>query len=210
MVKFFIKIIFKKKNMKTMKTTMIALALIVMASFAYGSGNVKLNMNQTEADKAFVEISNVELTQFEIKVEDVYGDVIFSKKTMEPAANYKKKYDFSALEDGTYVLSVKSEKETNRTKFQIDRSEISILEERKVVEPYFAMDGNIWKMSYLNFPMEKTNLYIYDGDQLVYSKSIDPTFAIHKGLDFSKLFPGDYQIVFTTPQDIFEHDVTVN
>ena len=196
--------------MKTMKTTMIALALIVSASIAFGAGNVRLNMNQTEADKAYVEISNATLTQFEIKVEDVYGDVIFSKKTMEPTSNYRKKYDFSGLEDGTYILSVKSEKETNRTKFQIDRSEISILEERKVVEPYFAMDGKIWKMSYLNFPMEKTNIYIYDGSELIYTKSIDPTFAIHEGLDFSKLVPGDYQVVFTTPQDIFEHEVSVN
>ncbi|WP_372946857.1 T9SS type A sorting domain-containing protein [Mariniphaga sp.] len=196
--------------MKTMKTTIIAVALTVLASFAYGSGNVKLNMNQTEADRAFVEISNATLTQFEIKVEDVYGDLIFRKKTMEPATSYRKNYDFSALDDGIYTLSVKSEKETNMTKFQIERNEINILEERKVVEPHFAMDGNNWKMSYLNFPMEKTNIYIYDGSQLVYTKSIDPTFAIHEGLDLSKLIPGDYQVVFTTPQDIFEHDVTVN
>lgn len=196
--------------MKTMKTTMIALALIVSASFAYGSGNVRLNMNQTESDRAYVEISNATLTQFEIKVEDVFGDVIFRKKTMEPATTYKKKYDFSALEDGVYTLSVKSEKETNRTKFEIERNDIKILEERKVVDPYFAMDGKTWKMSYLNFPMEKTNIYIYDESQLIYSKSIEPTFAIHEGLDLSKLLPGDYQVVFTTPQDIFEHVVTVN
>jgi len=196
--------------MKTMKTTMIALALMASVSFAYGSGNVRLNMNQTEADKAYVEISNATFTQFEIKVEDVYGDLIFSKKTMEPAMNYKKKYDFSALEDGTYTLSVKSEKETNTTKFRIERNDIKILEERKIVEPHFTTDGNIWKMSYLNFPMEITNIYIYDGNQLIYTKSIDPTFAVHEGLDLSKLDPGDYQIVFTTPQDIYEHDVTVN
>jgi hypothetical protein len=196
--------------MKTMKTTMIALALMASVSFAYGSGNVRLNMNQTEADKAYVEISNATFTQFEIKVEDVYGDLIFSKKTMEPAMNYKKKYDFSALEDGTYTLSVKSEKETNTTKFRIERNNIKILEERKIVEPHFTTDGNIWKMSYLNFPMEITNIYIYDGNQLIYTKSIDPTFAVHEGLDLSKLDPGDYQIVFTTPQDIYEHDVTVN
>lgn len=196
--------------MKTMKTTMIAIALIVSASIAFGSGNVRLNMNQTEADKAYVEISNATLTQFEIKVEDVYGDLIFTKKTMEPMANYRKKYDFSGLEDGTYFLSVKSEKETNTTKFQIERNDIKILEERKVVEPHFTMEGNIWKMSYLNFPMEKTSIYIYDGSELIYSKSIDPTFAIHEGLDLSKLNSGEYQVVFSTPLDVFEHEVTVN
>jgi hypothetical protein len=58
--------------------------------------------------------------------------------------------------------------------------------------------------------MEKTNIYIYNGSQLVYTKSIDPTFAIYEGLDLSNLFPGNFQVVFTTPQDIFEHDVTVN
>ena len=58
--------------------------------------------------------------------------------------------------------------------------------------------------------MEKTNIYIYDGSQLIYTKSVEPSFAIHEGLDLSKLNSGEYQVVFTTPQDIFEHEITVN
>lgn len=192
-----------------MKTTMIALALTVMAGFAYGSGNVRLNMNPAEADKAYVEISNATLSQFDIKVEDAYGDLIFSKKTMEPTAAYKRKYDFSALDNGSYTLTVKSEKEVNQTRFSIKNGNIEILEERKIVEPFFKMEENTWKMSYLNFPMEEVNIYVYDRSQLLFEKKIDPVFAVHEGLDLSKLAPGNYEIVITTPKEIFEHEVKV-
>lgn len=195
--------------MKTMKTTMIALALTVMAGFAYGTGNVRLNMNPAEADKAYVEISNATLTQFDIKVEDAYGDLIFSKKAIEPMTDYKRKYDFSALENGTYILTVKSEKEVNQTRFSINYENIEVLEERKIVEPFFKMDGNTWKMSYLNFPMEEVGIYVYDNNRLLYEKKLDPVFAMHKGLDLSKLTPGKYEIVMATPTEIFEHVVEV-
>lgn len=195
--------------MKTMKTTMMAIALTVMAGFVYGSGNVRLNVEPAESERAYVEISNATLTQFEIDVTDNFGNVIFSKKTMEPISAYKKKYDFSALDDGTYTLSVKAEKELNQTKFSIKRGEIEVLEERKTVEPYFTMDGKNWKMSYLNFPMEKLNLYLYDGNQLLYKKGIDTEFAVHEGLDLSNLMPGNYQIVLETRQAIFEHQINL-
>lgn len=195
--------------MKTMKTTMIAIALTVMAGFTYGSGNVRLTVNPVEADKAYVEISNATLTQFDIKVEDAFGDLIFSKKTTDPVADYKRKYDFSALEDGTYTLTVKSEKEVNQTRFSIKRGNIEVLEERKIVEPFFKMEGNTWKMSYLNFPMEKLGIYVYSNSQLLFEKKIDPLFAVHEGLDLSKLAPGNYEIVMATPTEIFEHEVKV-
>jgi hypothetical protein len=195
--------------MKTMKTTMIAFAMLVLANFAHGSGNVRLNVVPEESEKAYVEISNTVLTQFEIDVRDEFGEVVFYKKTMEPAAVYKKKYDFSALEDGIYTLSVKSERELNQTRFSIKYGEIEILGERKVVEPHFTMDGNTWKMSYLNFPLEKMDLYVYDGNRLLYEKRIDPVFAVHEGLDLSELYPGNYQVVFATQSDSFEHEVTV-
>lgn len=193
--------------MKTMKTTMMTLALIVLAGFVYGSGNVRLNVSPVESERAYVEISNATLIQYEIDVRDDFGNLVFFKKTVEPTAEYKRKYDFSALEDGNYTLSVRAEKELNQTKFSINRGEIEILKERKIVEPHFTMDGKEWKMSYLNFPMEKISLYVYDGNQLLFEKKIDPVFAVHEGLDLSNLYPGNYQIVLTTQYDIFEHDV---
>jgi hypothetical protein len=73
--------------MKTMKTTMIAAAILFMANFAYASGNVRTNMAPSGDESAYVEISNATYTHFEIDVRDVYGDIIFSKKTIEPVTN---------------------------------------------------------------------------------------------------------------------------
>lgn len=196
--------------MKTMKTTMIAAAILLMANFAYASGNVRTNMSPTTDESAYVEITNATYTQFEIDVKDQFGDVIFSKKTTEPVINYKRKYDFSELEDGTYTLSVKSEKEKNETQFKIERGVITVISERKTLEPLFKFDNNIWKMSYLNFPMEKMGIYIYDrSNELIYEKNLNTEFAVHEGLDLSKLRPGEYEIVFATGFDIFEQTVRI-
>ncbi|HDR50409.1 MAG TPA: hypothetical protein ENN90_02145 [Mariniphaga anaerophila] len=196
--------------MKTMKTTMIAAAMLFMANFAYASGNVRTNMAPTTDESAYVEITNATYTQFEIDVKDQYGDVIFSKKTTEPVTNYKRKYDFSGLDDGTYTLMVKSETEKNETQFKIERGGITVISERKTLEPLFKFDNNIWKMSYLNFPMEKMGLYIYDrSNNLIYEKSLNTEFAVHEGLDLSKLRPGEYEIVFATGFDIFEQTVRI-
>jgi hypothetical protein len=195
--------------MKTMKTTMIAAAILFMANFAYASGNVKTNMAPSGDESAYVEISNATYTHFEIDVRDVYGDVIFSKKTIEPVTNYNRKYDFSALEDGIYIFSVKSEKEKNETKFKIERGDVTVISERKTLEPLFKFDNDTWKMSYLNFPMEKMGIYLYDKNELIYEKNLNPEFAVHEGLDLSKLRPGEYEIVFTTGFDIFEQTVRI-
>jgi hypothetical protein len=195
--------------MKTMKTTMIAAAILFMANFAYASGNVKTNMAPSGDESAYVEISNATYTHFEIDVRDVYGDVIFSKKTIEPVTNYNRKYDFSALEDGIYIFSVKSEKEKNETKFKIERGDVTVISERKTLEPLFKFDNDTWKMSYLNFPMEKMGIYLYDKNELIYEKNLKPEFAVHEGLDLSKLRPGEYEIVFTTGFDIFEQTVRI-
>ena len=196
--------------MKTMKTTMIAAAILFMANFTYASGNVRTNMAPSTNESAYVEITNATYTQFEIDVKDQFGDVIFSKKTTEPVNNYKRKYDFSALEDGTYTLSVKSEKEKNETQFKIERGDITVINERKTLEPLFKFDNNIWKISYLNFPLEKMGIYIYDrSNSLIFEKKLNPEFAVHAGLDLSKLRPGEYEIVFATGFDIFEQTVRI-
>lgn len=195
--------------MKTMKTTMILMAAILVSSVAHASGKVNLSMKPVEKELAMVEITNEARDEVKIEVLDELGEVIFSKTVVEPIANYKRKYDFKGLEDGSYILKVNSGKEKNETKFDIARGFLTVTGERKEIEPHVAKAGNTFKLSYLNFPLEKMNLFVYEGSNLLYQEKLEPVFAVHKGLDLSSLLPGNYQIVFANDYNAYEYNMKV-
>lgn len=196
--------------MKTMKTTIMLIAVFMLPAFAYASGNVSLNMKSAGNESAFVEILKSSETEVEVDVTNDRNEVVFYKKLTDPIANYQRKYDFSGLEDGRYRMSVYSGNETNEAWFKIERGEVLVEKSRKIMEPYIKSDGNLWKMTFLNFPMEAMDLYVYDGTFQVYHKKIEPVFAIHEGLDLSNLLPGEYQIVFSNEYNNYTYDIKVN
>jgi hypothetical protein len=145
---------------------------------------------------------------FEIEVEDEYGQTLYSKTT-EAQADYNRKYDFSALEDGVYFFNVKHGNEYYTKRFQLESGEVTVLEERKVVEPYFVQKGDKVKMSYLNFPNEDMSIYVYDDSGLLHEENLKNEFAVHKSIDMSELRSGEYRIVFASGYEIFEKDITI-
>jgi hypothetical protein len=150
----------------------------------------------------------LKLELFEIEVEDKLGQTLFSKTT-EARADYKRTYDFSALEDGVYFLNVKHGNEKYTKRFQLESGEVSVLEERKVVEPYFVQKGDKLKMSYLNFPKEDMSIYVYDDSGLLHKEELKNEFSVHKSIDMSELRSGEYRIVLASGYEIFEKDITI-
>jgi hypothetical protein len=194
--------------MKTMKATLLITVLALVSSTVFASGNLKSNMRQAEADKALVEATNLKVELFEIEVEDEFGQTLFSKTT-EARADYKRTYDFSALEDGIYFLNVNHGNEKYTKRFQLESGEVTVLEERKVVEPYFVQKGDKVKMSYLNFPNEDLSIYVYDDSGLLHEEELKNEFAVHKSIDMSELRSGEYRIVLASGYEIFEKDITI-
>ncbi|MFW5822953.1 MAG: T9SS type A sorting domain-containing protein [Tangfeifania sp.] len=192
-----------------MKKALLTTVLSVLAAAVFASGNLKVNMSQAESEKAVVEATNARMELFKVEVQDEFGDVVYSKSTKTQAENYKMKYDFSALEDGTYFLNVKHGNEYYQKRFRLERGDVEVISQRKVAEPFFIQKGDKIKMSYLNFPQEETSIHVYDKSGLLHEQTLENEFAIHKAIDLSELRPGDYKIVFATGLDIFEHDVIV-
>lgn len=194
--------------MKTMKTALSTMVLTILVTAIFASGNLKVNMSQAESEKAVVEATNSKMELYEIEVENELGESIFTKTT-EAQADYKRKYDFSALENGTYFLTVKHGKEYSRKRFQLESGDVNVISERRIVEPVFIQKEKKVKMSYLNFPQDEMSIHIYDDKGLLHEQELKNEFAVHKAIDLSELRPGDYRIVFATGIDIFEHGVTV-
>lgn len=197
--------------MKTMKNLFAAAIAVLLVNGAMASGNLKVNIASGNSEFAEVEISNVAMSTFEIDVKDENGEVVFYKETKAPATNYKRKYDFSNLADGTYFFTVKIDKESHETKFEIDNGQVNVMEEKKMVDPVFTFENNELKMTYLNFSGENTSLLVYDSRRnQLYEKDLKSDFATHHGIDFSKAPKGNYEVVLSSGNEVHSYDVFID
>lgn len=198
--------------MKTIKTIFAALIAIFMVNLAAasGAGNLKVNMKSTTDDFTTVEISSNVISHFEIDVLNAYGDRIYTMETDAPKNSFKKKYDFSKLENGTYWHLVNIDKESTVNKFKVENGKVEILEVRKSIEPFFKFEDDVLKMSYLNPQKEEVKVYVYDRSNALLTKaSLGSDFSINKAINFSELRRGSYEVVLVNGMDIHEHYVTI-
>jgi len=200
----FIKI---KSVMKTVKTTLLIIAAVLVTNFVSATGNLRVNIAPAGMDNAIVEISNTEYSVYEIEIKDEYGEVFFAKEASEPAMEYRKAYDFSELEDGTYFMTVEIDNERIDNKIVIKDGLVKKYDQKKMIEPYFTFKDDKFKMSYLNFHGEEMNMYVYQGNDRIKEKDIDPAFTVHEGLDFSDADRGTYRIVFASGERTFAYEV---
>ncbi|MGM0620681.1 MAG: hypothetical protein ACQETJ_06530 [Bacteroidota bacterium] len=192
-----------------MKTTLLVTVFAFIASAAFASGNLKVNMEQTASEETVVEASNVESKLFEIEFRDSYGDRFFTKKTTDDSFTYKRKYNLSTLDDGTYFMTVKHGDEKYQKEFKVRSGDLEVVSQRKVVEPHFKVEGDMVKLSYLNYPNDKMSIAVFDKGELLHEEKIDTQFAVHKAIDLSELRNGNYRVVFASGFDIFEYDIAL-
>lgn len=197
--------------MKTMKTILAIVIAGLMGRSAMASGNLKVNIASGSKELAEVEISNVKMSTFEIDVKNEKGEVVFYKETKAPATNYKRNYDFSRLEDGTYYFTVKIDNESTETKFNIEKGKVNVVEEIKKVDPVFVFTNKQLKLSYLNFAGENTSLIVYDSFRnRLYEKDLKSDFVTQHGIDFSKTPGGNYEVVLSSGNEVHSYDVYID
>ena len=197
--------------MKTMKTTFLVMIATLAASVAMASGNLKVNLASNDSEAALVEISNAKMVNYEIELTDEVGNQLYSMETEAPRSELKKRYDFSNLEDGTYWYSVKIDKEEVRKRLTIENGTVEVNDIRKTVEPYFHQDGDMIKLSFLNFENENIKMYVYDeNNRLLTEADLGNGFSIHKGVNLADLNPGTYDLVLANDYEVFQHRVELD
>ena len=197
--------------MRTMKTILSLVFAGFTATSVLASGNLRVNVLPVNDDLVEVNISNVKMSTFEIDVKNENGDVVFYKETKAPSRSYKRNYDFTRLEDGTYFLTVKVDNELTETKFNIERGKLNVLDVNKSMEPVFIFKNKELKLTYLNFEGEKTKVLVYGNNRdLYYEKELAQDFSQHLGLDFSKASRGSYEVVLTNGFNVYSYNVFVD
>ena len=181
------------------------------ANLAMASGNLKVTLTSSEADAAMVEISNTKNVHYEINLFDENGNRIYYMETETPREELRKRYDLSNLDDGNYLYTVEIDKEKVTKQLAIDRGEVEVLDIRKSVDPFFHQEGELLRLTYLNFENQVVKMYLYDENNAeLLATELGNEFAIHKGIDLSKLRPGNYDLVLVSDHEIYQHDIELD
>lgn len=189
---------------------MLMFAFVAFANTLFALGNLKVNIFPLSSEKAVVAISSLTGSNLKISVADEKGRIVYFKETTDANSNYRKVFDFSDLEEGTYQLSVLSNDLTTKRTFNIGRNEIKVGEEKTMIEPFFGYENGILKYTFLNFQKENVTLYFYDKNQMIYSKKIGRNFNIVEALNLSKLDKGYYLAVLSTGDKDYSYDIKIN
>jgi len=193
--------------MKTVKFSILVIAAVLFTNFVSATGNLSVNIAPAGENNALIEITNTEMSTYEIDIKDEFGDVVFSKVSKAPALDYNKAYDFSVLEDGTYFMTVEIDNERIDNKLVINNGLVKLYDQKKMIEPFFSYEDQKFKMSYLNFHGEDMKLYVYNEEDRIVGKSIEPAFTVNEGLDFSKADNGLYSVVFVSGDRIYSYEI---
>jgi len=195
--------------MKTIRTLSMMFATVLIANVAMATGNLRVDILPLNAERAVVAISNSAESNFGISIENSAGEIVYYKETEGKMTDYRKVYDFSQLEDGTYTLIVNIDGATTKRDFNIDSRNIAVGKMQNLVQPYFAFNDDVLRIAYLNYPGETMDLLIYDGNDLIYNKALENTFSVNEGLNLSKLKAGNYQVVLATGDQVYDYTVEV-
>lgn len=195
--------------MKTTLKVTLVLAFALLAGNLFASGNLKLNIRPINDEKALVSISALTNADLKISIADDRGNIVYYQESDGTMPNYRKVFNFSELENGTYSMKVVSNDLVTERQIRKTASNIVVGDERTVAKPFFGVDDNILRCSYMNYSLENTVFHLYSNDQEIYSRKIGNNFIVQQALGLSKLTKGVYQAVLTAGNEQFTYNIEI-
>lgn len=193
--------------MKTIFKIALVLVLSVSAQIASAAGNLKLWVDPVSDAKAMVGVSSLTNESVSLIITDEVGNIVYYRECFGPSENFSKLYDLSNLENGVYKIAVTSKGLTTGCVFRKNPRSIVVGEESTVQKPYFVFEKGCLKFTYLNFMNDKVKLYLYQGNEMVFSKKIGDKFSISDGLNLKKLEAGDYMVCLVSGDNEFYYNI---
>jgi hypothetical protein len=194
---------FRKQKMKTIATIIIALSAMV----ATAAEKPRLDIYPISEEKAVVALLNNNSAKFEISVRSDDGRIVYYKQSVKNDSNYRKIFDFSNLESGNYEVSFKVDNYLVKRDIQIERNGLKVGVSELRYDPFFVQEGDVLKLSYLNFDQNNLSISLIREREVVYSKTLGRDFNTTRGFDLSKLEKGQYQVVLADGSTDFYYTI---
>ncbi|MDP2888771.1 MAG: hypothetical protein Q8P34_07345 [Bacteroidota bacterium] len=196
--------------MKTIIAISFLIVTTLMSQLSLASGTFLVNLVPQTEEMALLKISNNDGQKYEISILNSMGDLVYFHETKEASRNFNRMFDFSQLEHGDYKVEVKIDGASNEQLMTINKKGIVVGNSSKRTAPFFNYKDNVLSLSYLNHSIEEMSMNIYQKSNLIWETKMDAQFVLHKGFDLSKLKRGEYTVVFSAGNEIYEYDLTRN
>jgi hypothetical protein len=181
----------RKKVMKTIGT----LVLVLAAIFAGASDHPRLDVVPVSEQKAVVTIANENPARIEVTVKAEDGSVLYRQLANQSSTGYRKVFDFSGMEDGSYELAFRVNNTMIKRDVALQSGSIMVGESEMRFDPYFAYSNDVLKVTYLNFEGKPLTLAILRDGTTMWESNLGDSFSTMKGYDVSALESGEYDVI---------------
>lgn len=198
--------------MKTLIKHSLIVAVLFTSLTSYASGVEPLVKVEGKDNKTFTLFMNdLKSQQVKIFIKDENG-IVLHKEELNINAGYFKKYDLSALPNGSYVLEVEDQSIVKVMPFQVSKSNVEFSNENKteVFKPYLRQRGTMVDAMFRSFENKPTTVTIYDSEgNILENEKIAAGENVEKIFDFSNVNAGTYRIDFHNGDRTFSKEVSI-
>lgn len=206
--KFAIKTI-KTKVMKTTLKLALVFVLGLVAENLFAVGNLKLNIVPLDEKKAMVSIASLTNASLNVTITDDRGNIVYYQENDGQNGDYRKVFNFSELDNGTYFMKVASGSLTSERQIKKESDVITVGDEKTVLKPFFGVDSSILRCSYINYAQQPTEFYFYENDRELYTRKLGTKVVIQQALDISQLTKGEYRAVLIAGGEQFTYNIEI-
>lgn len=184
--------------MKT-KQFFIAIMAVAFAVNVFATETPKMSIIPLKETKALITVTHETPSVNEITIADENGKIRYYKKSKNEMNGYKKIFDLSQLENGTYEVKLKVGVTTFKRGLELNNGKVSVHQQRIELDPYFSFEDNMVKVSYLNYKNEDVVVNVYNNHRkLIFSSELGNEFALHRAINLSELKSGNYDVMLAS------------
>jgi hypothetical protein len=195
-----------------MKTTRLSIAFAAaLLSATSFTGKVSAFVNLIPMDipeRTLVQLTSPSNVSASIYFYDGAGKLLLSDK-IHPESSTKL-YDFSNLPDGVYTFESQTDQMNITKKLVIKDSKVEILSKETEFKPYFSVDENEMKVSFVNQDQKAVEFSIENDQEVFYQGNGESDFHFKKMLDISNLMFGEYYAKLKVGAKTYYHYFNVN
>jgi hypothetical protein len=182
-----------------MKTTIKKSVLVVTMFFALINYANEKKISKTNSVK--VEFTYVKKGET-LTIRNSEQTIIY-KKVIENAGNYSKKFDLSALKNGTYTAELSKSFAIKIKAFTIKNGLATFLEEETVFKPSIKNEKNVVFISKATFKKEALKVTIYFEESEIFSETIEDDSFLKRAYKLAETEKGNYKVVVNSKSRIY-------
>lgn len=200
--------------MKTLRRTALALLAVAMSSASIvlaheaDSTDARVSVRQihSEQKKALVRITNLSADEVAVlRIKDRQGYTLH-REVVGQHEVYAKKYDFSELPSGEYIVELKTGNGVITESFALEAGKTHPL----YFKPAIQIEPGLIKVAFMNRIDTPVAVKLYDETgEVLYEETVSAQQIFTKGLDVSQLKAGQYSLSVLGDNYVYSKSIQV-